>query len=523
VLFYGHGKIGAEMIRNKIRKKAEVQAEQRFILAIDGGGMRGIVPAVLLSKLAESLKGKGDTLPFYAHFDLIAGTSTGGLLALALGAPSSLVNIKAEEGNNVLLTYPTKPLSWWAKLAGKKSAQQKEPLVIARGCDPAALVDLYASNGPRIFPKQNRRIFGQVLREKYDERDLVSFLDDTFRLSMMEDCLVPTMVTTYDVRNGEPYCFTSWNNKGYFIKEAARATSAAPTYFAPFEIKDHDSGQRRSFVDGGIIANNPTLAAYAEARKLYPDCTLFHIISLSTATIEFKLDSLDLGGGVIGWIDPAKGAPMQKIYAASQMQLVDQIASQLPDVTYTRLNLNISADDRIKMDDTSFQSIDKLKNYGISIFNNQQEEIEKYLNLLTERTDFSQVRQPQVNAIDDAELLRKRKEESDRLKRLEDERRKEEEKKQENAIQENETKTNIPVAKSIGTHTAKPGRFSFSHLLQNFKSGNKDAGTATALPLPPSDDSKNKIDSPQQAEALPSPDYQELLKSYGLSDDEGEN
>jgi patatin-like phospholipase/acyl hydrolase len=75
------------------RKKQQIADERddRYILCIDGGGMRGVVPAVLLGKLARLLQDAGDERPFYAHFDLIAGTSTGGLLALALAAPACVL------------------------------------------------------------------------------------------------------------------------------------------------------------------------------------------------------------------------------------------------------------------------------------------------------------------------------------------------------------------------------------------------------------------------------------------------
>ena len=67
-------------IWNNIFKK-EIQEEERFILSIDGGGIRGIIPAVVLSYLSSKIN---DNIPFYAHFDLIAGTSTGGIISLGL-------------------------------------------------------------------------------------------------------------------------------------------------------------------------------------------------------------------------------------------------------------------------------------------------------------------------------------------------------------------------------------------------------------------------------------------------------
>ena len=64
--------------------KKDPFGDTRYILAIDGGGMRGIIPAYILKKLDELIKAEGDERPLYSHFDLVAGTSTGGLLAKRL-------------------------------------------------------------------------------------------------------------------------------------------------------------------------------------------------------------------------------------------------------------------------------------------------------------------------------------------------------------------------------------------------------------------------------------------------------
>jgi patatin-like phospholipase/acyl hydrolase len=409
------------------KKKIETQEEERFILSIDGGGMRGLVPAQLIEELSHALKMKGDDKPFYAHFDLIAGTSTGGLIALALTAPTALSDLKKEEGEDVLVTYPIKELGWWDRLRGKKSQAVKDPVIIQRGSDPSVLPELYEKNGKKIFPQQSKRLFGQVLRDKYDERYITTFVDKIFQLCMMKDCLVPTMVVSYDVLNGEAYSFKSWDGQGYFTKEAARATSAAPTYFAPFDTVNRENGKRRNLIDGGMIANNPTLAAYKAARKLYPNCTKFSILSISTAQPTFKLETLDFGG-VMGWIDPTKGAPLQKVYASSQMQIIDELMPSIPGVEYVRLDLFDNVDDRIKMDDTSPAAMEKLKEYAHQIYEKNEMSIDNYLSKLKQRDTFTQVRQPDLDVLENPEILKKRQEESDRLKKIEQMKRKEKEK-----------------------------------------------------------------------------------------------
>ena len=81
-------------------KKEEKKKEVRYILAIDGGGMRGIVPAFILKKMNEELKERGILRPLYSYFDLVSGTSTGALIALGLTAPVDNLGLKKEEGED---------------------------------------------------------------------------------------------------------------------------------------------------------------------------------------------------------------------------------------------------------------------------------------------------------------------------------------------------------------------------------------------------------------------------------------
>ena len=79
-------------------KEKEREKEIRYILSIDGGGIRGIIPAYVIRRLSEELQKHGDERPFYSHFDLIAGTSTGALIALGLSTPREYLNdVKVDE------------------------------------------------------------------------------------------------------------------------------------------------------------------------------------------------------------------------------------------------------------------------------------------------------------------------------------------------------------------------------------------------------------------------------------------
>lgn len=380
------------------RKKKLVinERDDRYILCIDGGGMRGVVPAVLLRKLSEHLKEAGDDRPFYAHFDLIAGTSTGGLLALALAAPSARTGLRLDVLPPAPI-YSEPPLQprWKRILFGAEDTPVVSGM-IPQGIDPSQLLELYLENGREIFPKSPSRplsILGPIFTDKYDERPLSRLLKRVFDDIPLCDATVPVMVVTYDTKYARPVVLSSSDSHGFLMREAARATSAAPTFFSPALVTDRQEGKRLNLIDGGVVANNPVLFAYLEAKKLYPDAKRFHILSLSTASKTFTFDAGKAGGGVIGWLDPAKGAPIQKIYAQSQMQTSDLLAQGIPDLDYIRVHGEIGPE-KIKMDDTSEHAMQKLQEGAETIYQENRHILQGFAVQLSKRTNFDQIHFP---------------------------------------------------------------------------------------------------------------------------------
>ena len=202
----------------------------RRVLSIDGGGIRGIIPALVLAHL-EQHTGK----PCSELFDLMVGTSTGGMLALGLSIG---------DGNGKALF----------------TAQQ--------------LVKLYEKHGAEIFEQslwRKVRSVGGILEEAYSHEALEEILDRYFGERAMSECRVPTMVTSYDIQHRRTVFLKSWHSDhaGVLCKEACRATSAAPTYFEPAILEW--ASESRTLIDGGVFINSPSVSAYAEARKLIPD------------------------------------------------------------------------------------------------------------------------------------------------------------------------------------------------------------------------------------------------------------
>ena len=135
------------------------------------------------------------------------------------------------------------------------------------------MVKLYGVHGGEIFEQslwRKLRSVGGIFEEAYSHKALEEILIKYFGDHTLSDCGVPTMVTSYDIQNRRTVFLKSWHEEHaqLLCSEAARATSAAPTYFEPKMLEwAQESG---TLIDGGIFMNSPSVSAYAEARKLFP-------------------------------------------------------------------------------------------------------------------------------------------------------------------------------------------------------------------------------------------------------------
>ncbi|MDR2416969.1 MAG: patatin-like phospholipase family protein [Holosporales bacterium] len=290
------------------------------IFSIDGGGIRGLIPAYVLARI-EEITGR----PISRLANLIAGTSTGGILALGLTVP--------EQGN---------------------------PRFSARD-----LLRLYQEQGNRVFSKR-RANFGGVLKAKYKSGPFEELLASYFGETTLADSLTHTLVTGFDIERQKPKIFKTSSARAdalrnFLMRDVARATSAAPTYFKPAKISStpNSSGDRQEIVavDGGLCANNPALCALCEARLLYPDASEYIVISLGTgrATVPlFYRDARDMS--ILGW-----GMRIPGILIDGPADLTDhlmRVSGDLPQerLRYRRLQVELQAGNAA-MDDISSQNI----------------------------------------------------------------------------------------------------------------------------------------------------------------------
>ncbi len=342
------------------------RTEQRdvTILSLDGGGIRGIIPITILIALQKQLESLGLHQPLYTYFDLIAGTSTGGLIALGLTAPQEL---ERHDDHQIKKGF-------W-----KRKNDKPEPLLPAMTLEN--LLELYETRSGDIFSKGPLRQLGplgQFFMEKYDEQSLAEVLREVFGTRLMEDAMTPLVVTAYECIEGTPYLFRSYRNPAFSMAEAARATTAAPTYFSPAFIPSPDTGKELCFIDGGVVANNPSLYAYLEAKRLFPQARKFHMLSIGTAGSLFSLPMQGLKRmGILDWVTPSKGVPLLHIYSSGQYHTTEQVLTSLPEVTYDRIAGN-QGNKPIPMDDISRAHILRLKRTAAHIAETEKQRLREY-------------------------------------------------------------------------------------------------------------------------------------------------
>lgn len=227
------------------------------ILSLDGGGIKGLFSASVLAKLEDDLG-----MSIVDHFDLIVGTSTGGLIALGLGI----------------------------------------------GLKPREIVRFYVENGPHIFPRHlGFRSISHWVYRKFPRASLRNALQERFQDKRLADCSTRLVIPSYNLGDDDVYLFKTPHHerlkRDYKVPlwQVGLATTAAPTYFESF--KELDSLR---LIDGGVWANNPTMVGIAEAVSML-GVPLQNISVLSMGTsdpVKGRRRHLDWGGR-LGWAKSA--------------------------------------------------------------------------------------------------------------------------------------------------------------------------------------------------------------------------
>lgn len=308
------------------------------VLSIDGGGVRGIIPGTILAFLEEKLQeidGRPDAR-IADYFDVVAGTSTGGLVTAMLTAPD-------KEGR---------------------------PLFAAKDIN-----NFYLEHCPKIFPASCGGLFGLAKSifagPKYDGKYLHSIVRKLLGETKVSQALQNIVIPTFDIKLQQPIVFSRYDamsdvSKDALLSDVCISTSAAPTYLPghQFETKDKD-GNTRAFnlIDGGVAANNPTLLAMTHVSKqilqgnkdFFPfkptDYNKFIVLSLGTgsAKAEEKFDAVQCGKwGIIKWLYNKGATPIIDSFSQASSDLVDIHASVLFQALHSEKNYLRIQDDELK-------------------------------------------------------------------------------------------------------------------------------------------------------------------------------
>lgn len=288
------------------------------VLALKGGGYKGLYQALILSYIEKTTNKK-----IYELFDLVVGTSIGSINSFAITTG--------------------------------KSAED--------------LVNLYLSkNGRKVFFKNI--LTNNLITSKYSEDNIGDFIKTLFGDKQMKECIIPTMSLAYNTIKKEPLLFKSFKDPLIKIYDATKSSSSAPTYF-PSHSYEGDL-----LIDGGVMFNDPSLIAYVEATKLFPNEAI-NVLSIGTL---YKTNPIKIkNGGTVQWIpniiDVLFEATSSGVdYFMRKLAIKENVDNYLKIDYFDKTNT--------EMDDSSKEAIEKIKTSAGKTIIENKEQINNFIELL---------------------------------------------------------------------------------------------------------------------------------------------
>ncbi len=239
------------------------------VLSMDGGAVRAVIQGQVLAEIEARTK-----KPISSLFDLIAGTSSGGNLAMGMVTPDK----------NGKPKYPATELALSYKL-----------------------------NTPKIFSRsffQKINPLSSLFEEKYSIQVAADVYKNYYGAVKLSEALTPILVTGYEIERRMAYFFKSGRAKidskhDFYMRDVVLSTTAAPTFFEPAKIKNIAGTDTFYFIDGGVFANNPAMIALTEAKIMFPKETDFLMVSLGSGVLNDPLSYDKVKGwGVAQWARP---------------------------------------------------------------------------------------------------------------------------------------------------------------------------------------------------------------------------
>lgn len=248
-----------------------MDAKTLRILSLDGGGARGYLSVSFLSKL-QSFFDK----PLWQIFDVIAGSSTGGLQALSYAYGKTIDEVKPFYLTEAPWVFTIRTAADVASGSINASLPSNRPSIVQK-------IAIMADNGYLYRSTSTESNYGSAR--------LKTVLTNNFNTDTLQNLKTNVLITSFRKDSNSPIIFSNLNDFNYFgqnlsIVDVALATSAAPIYLPPQLI----TGQ--NYIDGGVYQNNPAQLALNMGRRIKPLAKRFCILSLGTGLGDLGFDEV---------------------------------------------------------------------------------------------------------------------------------------------------------------------------------------------------------------------------------------
>lgn len=317
------------------------------VLSIDGGGIRGVVSAEVLIYVEKKLQElTNSNIRLSDHFDLIVGTSTGGILTCIYTLPDS-------------------------------NGKPKYSSVDAS--------NLYLEHGGKIFEKKLKHrlktVFGLIGGPRFSVDNMEKLFTEYFGETRISKSTTNIMLTSVNTMDNDLYLFKSYKAindplRDFKFRDSARSTSAAPVYFQPKKMMLGEV--EMSLVDGGMAINNPSISAYIEARKLYPSSKI-NLLSVGTGRrVRPYLYKKVRNWGVVNWITKITNFMLVASAKGVEYQAKTLYETEL-DGNYLRVEPILRKDVDDEMSNASKKNIERLRLSGIESVELYKDRIDEFL------------------------------------------------------------------------------------------------------------------------------------------------
>lgn len=354
---------------NWLDSNSKQQTKKVFtVLAIDGGGVRGIIPARILHEI-EKRTGR----PIADLFDMVGGSSTGAIIGGCLVAP--------DPKNPAKPRFSAKDIyGFYHKLAGQ------------------------------IFPSRNLKMFRKfVPGALYSAKPLEEKLLECFGDFRMKDALTSFLIPATDIKNFRPVWITHLKGQvdrskegwgSMLIRDAVRATTSAPTYFpAKYYYTTPnptmpDVKARHALIDGSFFGGNAPQRLYNEAKKLAPPDAEIIVVHLGTGNTNNKMSPEEFNDlSVLGLLNKSNGSVLLSLVAKmSVLDTAEDMREEIGDRFYTFDGiLQLDGEDRapasaMAIDDARPENLQRLEKMAGQIIRDNDAEINRLCDILRDHS-----------------------------------------------------------------------------------------------------------------------------------------